>query len=103
MSARHRRELQAGAAFVIRRTLELRGRAIFDPPPRGSQTESLRERVGGLDVAQVVASLAIHLEQRRHARVERPELVALCAAVSLIDRHMAERAAREGTLAEAVG
>ena len=37
------------------------------------------ERAGGLDVAQVLASLAIHLEQRRNARIERAELVALCS------------------------
>ena len=54
------------------------------------------------DVAQAVASLVLHFEQRRHARVERPELVALCSVLSLIDRHMAERAAREEGLAEAV-
>ena len=60
------------------------------------------ERAGGLDVAQTVASLAVHLETRRHARIERHELVALVAVMSLVDRHMAERAAREGTLAEAV-
>ena len=60
------------------------------------------ERGGGLDVAQTVASLAIHLEQHRHARIERAELVALVAVLGLVDRHMAERAAREGALAEAV-
>jgi hypothetical protein len=47
-------------------------------------------------------SNAIHLEQRGHARLERPELVALVAVLGLVDRHLAERAAREGMLAEAV-
>ncbi len=61
------------------------------------------ERSGGDgDTAQMIASLAVHLEQRRHARIEQPELVALCSVLALIDRHMAERAAREGGLAEAV-
>ena len=61
------------------------------------------ERAGGLDVAQVLASLATHLEQRRNARIEHAELVALCSVLALIDRHMAERAARQETIAEAVG
>jgi hypothetical protein len=61
------------------------------------------ERAGAeVDVAQAVASLAIHLEQHRHARIERAELVALVAVLGLVDRHMAERAASEGTLAEAI-
>jgi hypothetical protein len=61
------------------------------------------ERAGGLDVAQTVASLAIHLEAHRHARIECAELVALVAVMTLVDRHMAERAAREQTIAEALG
>jgi hypothetical protein len=61
------------------------------------------ERSGAaLDTAQMIASLAVHLELRRHARIGQPELVALCSVLALIDRHMAERAAREGTLAEAI-
>ncbi len=52
------------------------------------------------DVAQAVASLVLHFEQRRHARVERPELVALADVLTLVLRNLAERAAREGTLAE---
>jgi hypothetical protein len=36
------------------------------------------------------------------SNVERAELVALCSVLSLIDRNMGERAAREGTVAESV-
>ena len=61
------------------------------------------ERAGAaLDTAQAVASLAIHLEQHRHARIEQPELVCLCATVSLIERTMAERGEREQGILEAV-
>jgi hypothetical protein len=49
------------------------------------------ERAGSIDVAQTVASLAIHLEQHRQTRLERHELVAMCAVLSLVDRHTAER------------
>ena len=59
----------------------------------------LFERFGANEsVARLVASIT-HTTQ---VRVEPHELAALAAVMSLVDRHMAERAAREGTIAEAV-
>ena len=64
-----------------------------------SLSSILFERFGANEsVARLVASIT-HTTQ---VRVEPHELAALAGVLTLVLRNMAERAAREGTLAEAV-
>ena len=94
---RRRAAGQAAAAMIdaLRRELAAAKARIQELEVRGKQLE-----------AGAVAEDEIAALRRRITEVEQErdtaELVALCSLMSLVDRHMADRATREGTLAEAV-
>ena len=94
---RRRAAGQAAAAMIdaLRRELAAAKARIRELEVRGKQPE-----------AGAVAEDEIAALRRRITEVEQERdtaaLVALCSVMSLVDRHMADRATREGTLAEAV-